>query len=109
MSENQKLKWGVIANGGIANAFAHSIQHSETSELTAVYGRNETKVKTFAEKHQIEAFVDLDKFLESNIDSVYIATPHDTHFLYSMACIRKNLHVLCEKPLTLNSSESMKL
>ena len=107
MAENTKLKWGVIANGGIANAFAHSIKHSKTSKLLAVFGRNETKVKSFAEKHQIKAFVDLDKFLNSDLDAVYIATPHDTHFLYSMACIRKNIHVLCEKPLTLNSSESM--
>ena len=82
MAENTKLKWGVIANGGIANAFAHSIKHSKTSKLLAVFGRNETKVKSFAEKHQIKAFVDLDKFLNSDLDAVYIATPHDTHFLY---------------------------
>ena len=82
-----------------ANAFAHSIKHSKTSKLLAVFGRNETRVESFAEKHQIKAFVDLDKFLNSDLDAVYIATPHDTHFLYSMACIRKNIHVLCEKPL----------
>ena len=102
----KKLKWGVIGNGGIANAFSHSIKHSETSELQAVFGRNETKVKNFAQKHEIDSFDKLDNFLKSGIEAVYVATPHVSHFKYSLDCIRSNLHVLCEKPLTINSSES---
>ena len=31
-----KVKWGIIAAGSIANAFAHSIKYSENSELKSV-------------------------------------------------------------------------
>ena len=89
----KKLKWGVIGNGGIANAFSHSIKHSKTSELQAVFGRNETKVKNFAQKHEINSFDKLDKFLNRGIEVVYVATPHVSHFKYSLDCIRSNLHV----------------
>ena len=51
-----KVKWGVIAAGSIANAFAHSIKYSENSELKRVLGRNEEKVNAFAEKQQIQPF-----------------------------------------------------
>ena len=87
----KKLKWGVIGNGGIANAFSHSIKHSKTSELHAVFGRNETKVKNFAQKHEINFFNNLDNFLKSGIEAVYIATPHVSHFKYSLDCIRLSL------------------
>ena len=103
----EKLKWGLIANGAIANAFANSIKNSETSELKSVFGRSKSKVEAFAKKHKIIPFNDLDNFLDSDLDAVYVATPHDSHFNYSLKCIRQNLHVLCEKPLTINSSESM--
>ena len=43
-----KVKWGIIAAGSIANAFAHSIKYSENSELKSVLGRNEEKVNAFA-------------------------------------------------------------
>ena len=103
----EKLKWGLIANGAIANAFANSIKNSKTSELKSVFGRNKSKSEAFAKKHKIVSFNDLDNFLDSDLDAVYVATPHDSHFHYSLKCIHQNLHVLCEKPLTLNSSESM--
>ena len=103
----EKLKWGLIANGAIANAFANSIKNSKTSELKSVFGRNKSKSEAFAKKHKIISFNDLDNFLNSDLDAVYVATPHDSHFHYSLKCIHQNLHVLCEKPLTLNSSESM--
>jgi predicted dehydrogenase len=42
-----KVKWGIIAAGSIANAFAHSIKYSENSEIKSVLGRNEEKVNAF--------------------------------------------------------------
>ena len=77
-----KVKWGIIAAGSIANAFAHSIKYSENSELKSVLGRNKEKVNAFAEKHQIQPFTHQESFFDSEIDAVYVATPHDTHFHY---------------------------
>ena len=58
-----KVKWGIIAAGSIANAFAHSIKYSENSELKSVLGRNEEKVNAFAEKHQINRLLTKNLFL----------------------------------------------
>ena len=66
----EKLKWGLIANGAIANAFANSIKNSKTSELKSVFGRNKSKVEAFAKKHKIISFNDLDSFLDSDLDTV---------------------------------------
>ena len=103
----KEVRWGIIAAGSIANAFAHSIKYSKNSKLCCVLGRNEEKVNSFAKKHNCQPYLDLHSFLDSDIEAVYIATPHDSHFHYSMEAIKRKLHVLCEKPLSVNSTEAM--
>ena len=105
-----KVKWGIIGSGNIANAFAHSVKYCQDSELVSIFGRNEEAVKQFSTKFAIEPYTNLDTFFSSDqIDAVYIATPHSSHFTYSLEAIKNSKHILCEKPLTMNYLESMTL
>ncbi|MEM9773377.1 MAG: Gfo/Idh/MocA family oxidoreductase [Chloroflexota bacterium] len=49
------------------------------------------------------------ELFDLNLDAVVIATPPQTHFTLAKDCMENGLHVLVEKPLTLNSDESKKL
>ena len=105
-----KTKWGIIGSGNIAKAFAHSIKHCKDSELISVFGRNAKSLDQFSTKFHIDPYTDLNNFISSKkIDAVYIATPHNSHYFYSLEAIKNNKHVLCEKPLTMNYLESMTL
>ena len=105
-----KIKWGIIGSGNIADAFAHSVKYCQDSDLVSVFGRNEEAVKQFSAKFTIKSYTNLDSFFTSDeIDAVYIATPHSSHFTYSLEAIKNNKHILCEKPLTMNYLESMTL
>ena len=104
----KKIKWGIIGPGSIATAFAHSIKHCQNSELIGVFGRNEEKTLVFAKSFDIQSFQSLQQFLSaSDIDAIYVATPHSDHFTYALEAIKSKKHVLCEKPLTMNAHESM--
>ena len=104
----KEIKWGLIGTGSIAAAFAHSIKKSKNSDLISVFGRNKKTLDEFSKKFNLEAFKAFDEFISSkNLDAVYIATPHNSHFLYSLGAINKGKHVLCEKPLAMNSQETM--
>ncbi len=98
------IRWGIIAPGGIANAFAKEVIKTKDGVLSAVYGRNEDKTKEFAKKHNIEKYyVDIDEFLKDDtIDAVYIATPHNYHMEYAKKCVKAKKHILCEKPFSYN-------
>ena len=66
-----KIQWGIIGSGSIAEAFAHSIKYCKNSELKAVFGRNEEKVAAFASKFSTQAYIDLELFFAANdIDAV---------------------------------------
>lgn len=98
------IKWGIIAPGGIANAFAEEVIKTKDGILSAVYGRNEDKTKEFAKMHKIDKYYsDIDEFLkDKDIDAVYIATPHNYHMEYAKKCVLAKKHVLCEKPFSYN-------
>ena len=104
------INWGIIGPGNIANAFAHSIKYCEKSNLISVFGRNEEKVNNFADKFNIKPYAKFEDFISSKeIDAVYIATPHNSHYFFSLEAIKNKKHILCEKPLTMNHLESMVL
>jgi len=61
-----KVKWGIIGSGNIANAFAHSVKYCQDSELVSIFGRNEEAVKQFSTKFAIEPYTNLDTFFSSD-------------------------------------------
>ena len=98
------IKWGIIAPGSIANAFAKEVKNTKDGILSAVYGRNEDKTKEFAKIHKIDKYYsDIDEFLkDEDIDAVYIATPHNVHMEYAKKCVKAKKHILCEKSFSYN-------
>ena len=102
------IKWGIIAPGSIANAFAIEVKNTKGGILEAVYGRDENKVKEFAKKYNLgKYYSNIDEFLkDENIDAVYIATPHNYHMEYAKKCIEAKKHILCEKPFSYNYKTS---
>jgi predicted dehydrogenase len=75
--------------------------------LTAVYSRTEEKGRSFAAQYDApEVFTDLHEMASSNlVDAVYIASPNSFHARQAIICMNHGKHVLCEKPIAVNSRE----
>lgn len=43
---------------------------------------------------------------DTNVDIVYIASPHSHHFQHTMLCLLADKHVVCEKPITVNAAQA---
>jgi UDP-2-acetamido-3-amino-2,3-dideoxy-glucuronate N-acetyltransferase len=66
---------------------------------------NEEKVKEISDT--INFTTELNDVLnDSEINSVIVATPAETHFKISKKCLESNKHVLVEKPITLVSEDA---
>lgn len=101
-----KHKWAIIGCGHIASEMAEAIKEMGGS-FSAVYSRTYEKAVAFAEKYNIpKVYKTADELLcDSEIDIVYIATPHNSHIEYLRKALTAKKHVLCEKAITLNSAE----
>ncbi len=99
---------GIIGNGRIANRFIPEAKFVSGVNVQSVYNPHFESAKLFADKWDINAYDNLDKFYDS-VDLVYIASPHNTHYEYAKSALEHGKHVLCEKPLVLHKSQSEEL
>jgi predicted dehydrogenase len=108
---DRKIRWGIISTGHIAGKFAEDLILLPDAELTGVASRNLSTAKNFAAKYNIPKFYGSYAELadDPEIDVVYIATPHTFHLDNSIMCMRRGKSVLCEKALTINADEALKV
>ncbi len=101
------LRWGIIGLGKIAQKFAEDLWLAKDVELVAVASRQLEKAKSFQKKNNAKyAFGSYEELLTCpEVDIVYIATPHDSHMEWGILAMENSLHVLCEKPLAVNTSQ----
>ena len=104
---SKTIKWGIIGLGNIAHQFANDIVLFEKAKLQGVASRSFEKAKAFAEKYNSAKYYGSYRELadDPEIDAVYIATPHTSHFENTMMCLQAGKAVLCEKPMGINSAQ----
>ena len=103
----KKIRFGIVGAGNIAHRFAKACKNSEKVELCAVASRTMEKANAFGDEFGIPLrFGSYEEMAESpNIDVAYIAVPHALHKPCSILMMNHKKHVLCEKPIAVNSKE----
>src|SRR4051812_45944012 len=106
-ANSQKVKWGILGTGWIADQFAKDLAYVSNGECLAVGSRTVESANTFAERYSIpRVYGSYDELVnDPEVDVIYVATPHPFHRENVMQCLRAGKAVLCEKPFTVNSSE----
>ena len=100
------IKWAVLGTGVIANEMAVALQKSG-KKIYAVGNRTHSKAVDFAVKYGIQKVYDdfHAMFTDSEVDAIYITTPHNTHIEFMKQALKNGKHLLVEKSITLNSNE----
>ncbi|MEW1963319.1 Gfo/Idh/MocA family oxidoreductase [Microbacterium sp. NPDC077644] len=104
------LRWGILATGGIAHAFASDLRTAGL-DLVAVGSRSQASADAFAAEFGIEAAHASYEALvtDPGVDIVYVSTPHPMHHATARLALENGKHVLVEKPFTLNRAEAADL
>ncbi len=101
------IRWGILATGGIARAFARDLR-THGHRVTAVGSRSAESARAFAEEfgiaHAHGSYDDL--VSDPDVDVVYVATPHNFHAANALAALGNGKHVLVEKAFTINADEA---
>ena len=105
---NQKIRFGIVGTGTSAHRFAEAIKNVDNAELVAVASRTKENAEKFGCEFDIPArFDSYEKMALSDvIDAAYIAVPHSGHIGCSCLMMNNGKHVLCEKPMAVNSKEA---
>ena len=100
------FNWATLGCGVIANELAQAMQ-SRGQKLYSVANRTHEKAVAFAEKYGIEkVYNSIDELFEDeNVDIIYLATSHNTHYQFMKKALEHGKHLFVEKSITLNSRE----
>lgn len=103
------VRLGVVGSGRIAHRFVAESLFVSGLHIEGVYSPRPASAEDFRARHHLKhAPESFDKLL-SMVDAIYIASPHETHYLYAKSAIEQGVHVLCEKPLTLEGQQTEEL
>lgn len=115
--KRQPVRWGVVSTGRIASIVARDLVLHPDAVLQAVSSRSQGNAEEFAAGHGFRRAYGDDAGMpgyarllqDRDVDVVYVATPHASHYAVAKAALEAGKHVLCEKPMTINSIEAASL
>lgn len=101
------IRWGILGSGKIARKFALDLAVTDGAALVAVGSRQQETADAFAREFNLpfshgsyEALV-----ANSEVDVIYIASPHSLHHEHALLCLRHKKAVLCEKAFAINARQ----
>ena len=101
------VRVGIVGCGRVAKRFPTECAIVSGVKLVAVYDKEKMNADCFSSK-DVLSYESYESLLE-NVDAVYIATPHLSHYDYIKMAINAGKHVLVETPMVLNGEQAKKL
>jgi len=102
------IRWGILGTGNIARQFAADLKLLPDARLMSVGSRTIDSANAFGDQFEsphrhgsYEALVN-----DSEVDVIYVATPHSRHRENALLALSAGKAVLCEKPFAINSREA---
>ncbi len=113
----EKLKFGIIGCGGIANAkHLPALKKQDRAELVAfcdvVLERAEKAAKEFGAEgaEGAKVYTDYKELLaDKSIEVVHVLTPNVSHCEITVAALEAGKHVMCEKPMAATTADAQKM
>ena len=106
--EKKTVRWGVLGCSGIGKSRTiPGLLACENAELYAIAGRNEEKLKAYAEPFAPKKlYTDYQALLDDeNVDAVYLPMPNGIHMEWVKKAAAAGKHILCEKPMALTEEQ----
>lgn len=103
------VKLGIIGCGRVARRFPSEANVVSGVKVCAAYDIDKEAMSEISKTNKdIVEYYGIEKFLD-NVDAVYIATPHLSHYECVKIALEAKKHVLCETPLVLDGKQAKEL
>ncbi|HIE19265.1 TPA: Gfo/Idh/MocA family oxidoreductase, partial [Candidatus Bathyarchaeota archaeon] len=107
----KKFKIGIIGVGVIGHAHIKAFSANKKAEVTAIADINPETLKSTSKEFKIKnAFTDYQDLLAlDSLDGIAVCTPPFVHAKITCDAASSGKHVLCEKPMAMNSEEARRM
>src|ERR1041384_5666418 len=107
-----KVRWGILSTANIAlKKVIPAMQRSPWCEIAAIASRDLARARKAADELQIaKAYGSYEELLaDDTIEVVYNPLPNHLHVPWTLKAAEAGKHVLCEKPIAMNTAEARTL
>ncbi len=103
----QNIQVAVVGAGFIVPVHVEALRRLGI-QVTGILGRDQAESDSACQSLGLpRAYVNLEQILaDSDVTSVHLAVPNVLHFEMAKQVLLAGKHVMCEKPLAMNSVES---
>ena len=106
----QKIRFAMIGTGAIAQTYAQAFQKTQAAQLVAVADVRSEAAEAMASTYGLDSFSNIESLCEeSSFEAAVICTPPSTHPEIACELMQRGIHVLCEKPLAINSAQAERM
>ena len=103
------IKVGIVGCGNIAKRFIPEAGFVNGIEIVGAYDKDTNVLDNFVKNNNLSGtFTSFEAMLE-DVDAIYVATPHLSHYTYCKQALLAKKHVLCEIPLVLEEEQAREL
>lgn len=107
---NQKLRFGILGCGLIADFHANALRAIDSAELVGAADNSIERAKQYAERYDIKAYANYEEMLaDESVDAVCICTPSGFHAENAIQALKANKHVVLEKPMALTVEDTERI
>lgn len=106
------IHWGILGAGKIAERqMVSAMRQASDQPLVAIMRRDLAAARAFAAAHGVPHVYDNPAALlaDQSVNAVYVATPPHLHAALTIQAAEQGKHVLCEKPLALNTTQAQQM
>ena len=103
-----KIRWGVLGTANLARwCTIPGMKLAEDCELYAIAGRSLEKAESYKQEFGFgKAYGSYEELIaDEDVQAVYIPLPNHLHLKWVKEALKAHKHVICEKPLALNTDE----
>lgn len=103
------MRAGIVGTGWVAPVHAYALRELGV-EVAAFCGRTPSSADALADEFGGSRWSDLEEMLRAEqIDVLHVCTPNDLHAPQTLLALEHGVHVVCEKPLAVSSTEAAEL
>lgn len=107
--QQQIVRVGIVGCGRIAERFVPESTFVNGVKIIGAYDCDAIIGEDFVKRHALPKLYGSYEELLSDVNAIYIATPHLSHYALSKQALLARKHVLCEIPLVLEEQQAMEL
>src|SRR5438128_320949 len=109
-TRNEPVRFGLVGAGAIAQAYAQAFGQTDRATLAAIADCRLPAAEAMAAAANCQAFSTAEEMADAvDLDAVIVCTPPSTHRDICCDLLERGLHVLCEKPLAIDSAAAMEM